>query len=221
MHQKFVTLGFLAVAFILAPVRSIAAPANADSKPTTEIESADQAISTSDAMEAKFKKLQKEMEGSAKVSSESGTKGGETKKSVSPTVEPTSIFSLSVQILFGLIFVILLAVITIRVLKKLQGRMLSKPSTTARGEFFEVLETCHLGTNQRVVALRINEDVGVIGISPQGITLLTVIKQSAAEVRETYGRESNSAAFSENLNKLLDRFKKPKRVSDLLDEAKA
>jgi hypothetical protein len=48
-----------------------------------------------------------------------------------------------------------------------------------------------------------------------------VLKQPAGEIGQARRGESNPAAFSDNLNKLLDRFKKPKKVSDLLDEAEA
>jgi flagellar biogenesis protein FliO len=170
-------------------------------------------------VEAKFRKLQKEMEGGNSGRSIVNP-GNESTTPTSKNLqapEPRSAASLAFQILVGLVFVLLLAVVTIRLLKRLQGRMLAKPGKTG-GNFFEVLETCHLGTNQRVVALRINEEVGVLGVTPQGISLLTMLKEPASEVRQAYARESNAVAFSDNLNKLLDRFKKPKRVSDLLDE---
>jgi flagellar biogenesis protein FliO len=66
-----------------------------------------------------------------------------------------------------------------------------------------------------------HDEVGVLGVTKEGIRLLTVLKQPAGEIGAARRGDSNPAAFSDNLNKLLDRFKKPKKVSDLLDEAEA
>ncbi len=219
MIRKFVSMGCLVAACLLSPPSLMAGAPVTPADPQSEISASLPAAEKSPLVEDKFRKLQKEMEGeNADLHAQSAgsrSKTADNKSLSSP--EPRSVVSLAFQILAGLIFVLLLAVVTIRVLKRLQGRMLAKPGKTG-GNFFEVLETCHLGTNQRVVALRINEEVGVLGVTPQGISLLTVLKEPASEVRQAYARESNAAAFSDNLNKLLDRFKKPKRVSDLLDE---
>ena len=105
----------------------------------------------------------------------------------------------------------------------MQGRLLAKPLSGGKTnhEFFEVLETCHLGTHQKIIALRIHYEIGVLGVTQQGISLLTLLKEPAQDVRQAYFQGKNSEVFSENLNKILERFKKPKRVSDLLDEAKS
>lgn len=164
----------------------------------------------SDGIQDKFRRLQKEMA--------RGEGAAATPERPAPAKEPESVgvLSLGLQILFGLAFVLILAVVSIRLLKKFQGRLFSRSGHTAGGDILEILETCHIGTNQRVVAIRLDDEVGVLGVTAQGITLLTVLKQPAEELMKR--RAGNSAAFSENLNKLLDRFKKPKRVSDLLDE---
>lgn len=170
----------------------------------------------SEAMQDKFRKLQKEMESAAHgPASASAAKSAKTADN--QPADTVSVGGVALQIAFGLIFVVLLAVVTIRVLKRLQGRMLSKPGRS--GDIFEVLETCHLGSQQRIVALRMNEEVGIVGVTQHGISLLTMLKEPADDLRRS--RESNSAAFSDNLNKLLERFKKPKKVSDLLDEGAA
>lgn len=163
-----------------------------------------------DGVQDKFRKLQKEMA--------RGESGAATARQAAPAKNPESVgvYSLGLQILVGLAFVLILAVISIRLLKKFQGRLFSRSGQTAGGDILEILETCHIGTNQRVVAIRLDDEVGVLGVTAQGISLLTVLKQPAEELMKR--RAGNSAAFSENLNKLLDRFKKPKRVSDLLDE---
>jgi flagellar biogenesis protein FliO len=164
------------------------------------------------AMEDKFRKLQKEMD-----RGQPAPKEGQAAKAENPSDQTVSLGKLAMQILFGLAFVLLLAVVSIRGLKRLQGRLMARPGRGG-GDIFEVLETCHLGARQRVVALRMNEDVGIVGVTEHGITLLTVLKEPVEELRRARSGESNSAAFSDNLNKLLERFKKPKRVSDMLDE---
>ncbi|MDB5048721.1 MAG: hypothetical protein JWO30_1792 [Fibrobacteres bacterium] len=165
------------------------------------------------AMEEKFRKLQKEMESGGR----SAPAGQAAKPADSQPAQGRAVGTVAIQILFGLAFVLLLAIVTIRLLKRMQGRFLSKPGKG--GDIFEVLETCHLGTQQRVVALRMNDEVGIVGVTQHGISLLTVLKEPAEDLRRS--RESNSVAFSDNLNKLLDRFKKPKKVSELLDEEAA
>ena len=170
------------------------------------------------AMEDKFRKLQKEMK-KKESAAKPGQAGQAAKAPENTPSEGIGMGSLVMQIVFGLGFVLLLAVVSIRGLKKMQGRLLSKSGKS--GDIFEMLETCHLGANQRVVAMRMNDEVGILGVTPHGITLLTILKEPVEELRRARAGESNSAAFSDNLNKLLDRFKKPKKVSDLLDEGAA
>ena len=169
----------------------------------------------SPAMEDKFRKLQKEMERRDPAPRADGA----PKASADKAPESIGFGTIAIQIVFGLAFVLLLAIVSIRGLKRMQGRLLSKPGRS--GDILEVLESCHLGTHQRVVAMRINDEVGILGVTQQGISLLTMLKEPLEEVRRARGGESNSAAFSDNLNKLLERFKKPKKVSDLLDEGQA
>lgn len=168
----------------------------------------------SDPVQEKFRRLQKEM-----AAGDGSAPGDSPRAAPRPAPEPLGVFSLTLQVLLGLAFVLVLAVVCIRTLKRFQGRLFSRPGSAAGGDILEVLETCHLGAHQRVVAMRIHDEVGVLGVTQQGISLLTVLKQPAGEIRKRGLGAGNSAAFSENLNKLLDRFKKPKRVSDLLDEA--
>jgi len=184
-----------------------------------ENESDDQATTQKDLMEDKFQKLQKEMENEGGAQKNS-LKANPSSKSSAP--KPIGVIALAIQIFLGLIFVLILAVVTIRVLKKFQGRILagSGKAGNFNTNLLEVMETCHLGSNQKVIAIRMHEEIGIIGVTPQGMSLLTMLKEPATEIRTAQLSESNSAAFSENLNKLLDRFKKPKRVGDLLDEAK-
>jgi flagellar biogenesis protein FliO len=165
----------------------------------------------SDPVADKFRRFQREMA----ANGASGSASGADKPAAPP--ESVSVFSVSVKIVFGLLFVLVLAVMAIKLLKRFQGRMLSK-SGRPGGDILEVLETCHLGPHQRVVALRMNGEVGIVGVTQQGMSLLTMLKDPAGEIRKQAVGEGNPAAFSENLNKLLERFKRPKRVSDLLDE---
>jgi flagellar biogenesis protein FliO len=175
------------------------------------------ADSPSQAAQDKFRKLQQEMrrtepELPAAPVAETGENRGEG---------TLALGTLVMQIVLGLGFVLILAVVTIRLLKRMQGKLLSGPGKGGKGgDLFEVLETCHLGANQRVVALRMNGEVGILGVTTHGISLLTVLNEPAEEVRRAR-TGGNSEAFSENLNKLLERFKKPRKVSDLIDEGGA
>jgi flagellar biogenesis protein FliO len=171
-----------------------------------------------DPVQEKFRKLQAEM-GTTDASTPGAAGIGGSGEAPGTAPEPPGLFTLSIQVIFGLAFVLLLAVVSIRLLKRAQGRMFARAGAPAGGDLLEVLETCHLGTNQRVVALRINDEVGVVGVTQQGMTLLTMLKQPAEEVLSRKAGSGNPAAFSDSLNRLLERFKKPKRVSDLLDEA--
>jgi flagellar biogenesis protein FliO len=124
---------------------------------------------------------------------------------------------LGLEIGFVLILVLALAVITIRLLKKLQGGLLRGKTPGNAGDILEVVETCHLGTGQRIVALRMGERIGIVGITKESFHLLHMLEQSAETVLST--KQGNPQVFSENLNRLLDRFKKPKKVSELLQES--
>lgn len=230
MIQKFLPIGALAAACLLSPLQASAASATSSSPSSPsaagpEMNGAAKGANQGDPVGDKFRKLQHEMESAASAGGAASTKLGARETAAKPAAaeaehqpEAMSITSLAFQILLGLIFVLILAVVSIRVLKRLQGKMLSKTGKPG-GDLFEVMESCHLGAHQKVIALRMNDEVGILGVTQQGITLLTILKEPAAEIRQSHTRESNSAAFSDNLNKLLDRFKKPKRVSDLLDEA--
>ncbi len=123
-------------------------------------------------------------------------------------------FWLTVEIAAVLLMVLALAVISIRLLKKLQGGML-RGSGPAAGDLLEVVETCHLGTHQRIFAVRMGNRIGIIGASKESMQMLHLLDESAQETLAS--RQSNPQAFSENLNRLLDRFKKPKKVSELME----
>ena len=211
--QAILPLALLGAAFSLsaAPAKSLyAAPvASAAAGAASESPDAVEATAPTPAMEDKFRRLQKEMENGPSAP-------GPAAAAAPQRHETVAMGTLAMQILFGLAFVLLLAVVCIRGLKKMQGRLLSRPRKG--GDLLEVLETCHLGPQQKIIAIRMNEDVGILGVTKEGINLLTMLKEPVDDLRKARATENNSAAFSDNLNKLLDRFKKPKRVSDLLDE---
>ncbi len=167
------------------------------------------------AMEAKFQRLQLHMDsenGGAAPTAETTPTRSEARQP-----EPTSIISLSLQVFFGLVFVLVLAVLTLRLLKRLQRSGGFKPKGM-ESEFFQVLETCYIDSQHKVVALRMGPRMGIIGISPQSVSLIQEFSESPSELGFGTSSEGNAAAFSDSLNKVLDRFKKPKRVSDLLEE---
>lgn len=167
------------------------------------------------ALEAKFQRLQNEMDAAHGLPS--GNTGSNPLPGKSRATEPTGILSLSLQIFFGLIFVLILAVVTLRFLKRLQRNAGFKPKGMGQ-DFFQVLETCYLDSQHKVVALRMGPRMGIIGISPQSVSLLHEFTETPSELGFGTQGEGNAAAFSESFNKVLERFKKPKRVSDLLEE---
>lgn len=224
MASRMTVPAALLAAFLAAPAAYPQADAPRPAAPAAQesgapARPANAAKPGADPVQDKFRKLQKEMsQGGAPGAQERGIAApGEEPGDAPAAAEQPSMISLSLQIVFGLVFVLVLAVVSIRLLKRFQGRLLSRPGGGPGGDLLEVLETCHLGTHQKVVALRINDEVGVVGVTQHGINLITVLKQPAGEIRKQRMASGNSAAFSDNLNKLLDRFKKPKRVSDLLE----
>jgi flagellar biogenesis protein FliO len=212
----FATAALCAALSAAASPRSLyAAPPKASEAPAAEPSAGTAGTGTpagAAAMEEKFRKLQKEMQAAPSAPPAAGAPAPDPVGSVSAG-------GLFLKVLFGLAFVLLLAVLAIRGLKRAQGRLLARPG--AGGDLLEVLETCHLGPQQKVVAVRMHDEVGVIGVTKEGIRLLTVLKTPADGIRQARRGDANPAAFSDNLNKLLDRFRKPKKVSDLLDEGQA
>lgn len=121
---------------------------------------------------------------------------------------------LTVEIAVVLLMVLALAVLTIRLLKKLQGGMLGG-SSQATGDLLEIVETCHLGPHQRIFAVRMGNRIGIVGANKESMQMLHLLDESAQETLAN--RQTNPQAFSDNLNRLLDRFKKPKKVSELME----
>ena len=212
---------FLCAASLPAQTGTPAAAASAAAPSVTRVQAApaadagvsQDAADSRDAVQDKFRRLQKEMS-----SRDRGLAATPGRQGAAPAAEPRGLLSVSLQILLGLAAVLILAVFTIRLLKRFQGRILSKPGQ-AGGDLFEVLETCHLGNHQRVVALRMHGEVGILGVTPQGISLLTTLKETPEELGKARGARGNPAAFADSLNKLMERFKKPKRLSDFQEEA--
>lgn len=209
----FALLGTALAASAAQPRSLYAAPPRASESAAAEASTpASESPAPTAPMEEKFRKLQKEMQSNPAAAPSSATQPAAPR-------EGASVGGVALQIVFGLAFVLLLAVISIRVLKRLQGRLLARPRPG--GDLLEVLETCHLGPQQKVVAMRMHDEVVVLGVAKEDIRLLTVLKQPAEEIRQALRGDANSVVFSDNLNKLLDRFKKPKKVSDLLEEGQA
>ena len=165
-----------------APAKSLyAAPVSSAAAKTSEAAADDEAPAPSPAMEDKFRKLQREMENGP-------TAPGPAVTSVPQHHETVAMGTLAMQILFGLAFVLLLAVLCIRGLKRMQSRLLSRPRKG--GDLLEVLETCHLGPQQKVIAIRMNEEVGILGVTKEGINLLTVLKEPVDDLRKARAGES-------------------------------
>jgi flagellar biogenesis protein FliO len=125
--------------------------------------------------------------------------------------EPRSLPLLAFEIAVALAAVLALAVLGIRLLRKAQrGMLASNPG----GDLLEVVETCHVGPGQRLVAVRMDGKIGVVGVTRESISLLTTLERPAGEVILDRRGRGNPALFSDNLNKMLERFKKPKKVSE-------
>lgn len=158
-----------------------------------------------DPIAEKFARMQQEMA--------SGAGLPDTASTVASASHPLWI---AAQMGLGLLVVLVLAVLCIRFLKRLQGGML-RGTTGNVSDLLEVLETCHLGPQQRLIAVRMGDRVGVIGATKEGMTLVHLMDSPAEVILAS--RKGNPQDFSENLNRLLDRFKKPKKVSELLKES--
>ena len=103
MTQKLVSIGTLAAACLLSPIRTYAAvpTATAAERPAKVVESAQPTLH-SDPVEDKFRKLQKEMEGGASSSSQrSGENAGKSSGETQSMPAPRSVGSLTIQILLG------------------------------------------------------------------------------------------------------------------------
>lgn len=133
------------------------------------------------------------------------------------TKEPVHPGILILEVGIGLLAVLGLAVGSIRLLKKAQKGI--QGSVQGGGNLMEIVEILHLGPGQKVVALKIHQQIVVVGATKESIGSVHVLPEPASSVLAD--RNTNPQVFSDNLNRLLDKFKKPKKVSEFEQEVKA
>jgi flagellar biogenesis protein FliO len=150
-----------------------------------------------DPVAEKFQKFQQEYAGD----------GADPSPAAPP--ESRSLFRLVLEVGAALALVLALAVLGIRLLRKAQRGMLAGP---AGGDLLEVVESCHLGPGQRLVAVRLDGKIGVLGVTREAISLVATLDRPAGEVIQERRRQGNPAQFSENLNRMLERFRGPKKA---------
>ncbi len=120
-----------------------------------------------------------------------------------------------IRTVLALILVVLLIAVALKLLKGLQRKSLFTQSNS-KGELLEVLETCHLGPQHKIVAIRMHDRICALGMSPNQVNLIRDFDISLDEwLLAQKNQPGNANHFNENLNRLLDRFKKPKSFSQL------
>jgi flagellar biogenesis protein FliO len=75
---------------------------------------------------------------------------------------------------------------------------------------FEVMETCHLGPGQRIVAIRMQNKVGMVGVSKENISFMGYLEGEPLAMEKAMRKEGNAVQFGDSLTQVLERFKKPK-----------
>ena len=165
------------------------------------------------ALEKKISVIQKEL-----AKEESGSTSTTISKQDGTSI---SIWGLAIQIVFGLIFVLALAIIGIKLLKALQNnnRFFGSKKLGTGKSLFEVLETCYLGQNQKLIAIKFETKVYMLGATAQNINLIKEIDLPQMENSLAKDLNSNHKNFTQTMDQVLSRFKKPKKVSDFLEEA--
>ena len=154
--------------------------------------------SGSQAVQEKFQRMQHEIQSDGGASA--------------PAAAGRSLPLLALEIAFALVLVLGVAVASIRILRRVQRGMLK--GSSAGGDLLEVIETCHLGPGQRLVAVRMDGKIGVVGVSKEGISLVATLDRPAGEIIPERRSQGNPAVFADNLNRMLEKFKKPKKVSE-------
>jgi flagellar biogenesis protein FliO len=121
-----------------------------------------------------------------------------------------SFAALFFKMLASLALVILLAVGSMRFLRRLR-RGPGMGGMGSSGTFlFEVMETCHLGPGQRIVAIRMQNKVGMVGVSKENISFMGYLEGEPLAMEKAMRKEGNAVQFGDSLTQVLERFKKPK-----------
>jgi len=123
------------------------------------------------------------------------------------------------KLIFGMIFIILLIILSIRWLKKLQkSPLLGKKGASVHR--MEVLETCYLGKEQKVVLISMAGKEVALGVTAGNIQFLKEVGDVSPEEKLVPLAHKNKEMemFRKNLNGFLSKYKKPKTVSESLKE---
>ncbi len=129
----------------------------------------------------------------------------------------------------GMVFTLVLIVFSLRWLKQFQkSKLLGKGKSSEGG--MDVLETCFLGKEQRVVLLNVRGKELLIGVTGNNINLLgeydPVVPKPSQPSKIHFKKDiplapppkNEMQKFTENLNTYLAQYKKPKTVSQKLSE---
>ncbi len=172
-------------------------------------------------VEAKFKKVQSELEHASQGGKWVGQASSRRSMAQSGNSGKSLAFT-AIQMVFSLALIIVLVVISIRLLKKFQKAPLIRGGGN-KDSMIQVWETCYLGNDQKVVILNIGGQPTVIGVTPQGISYLKDLPDniSAPSGRNKSGDDTgktNRSDFSDSLNHFLGRFRTPKTVAQTMKE---
>jgi len=171
-------------------------------------------VSTKEAssvIEKKFQGVQDEIR-----KNNSGESETELRQSEFTTKKTTGLF---IKMICGMIFIVLLIVLSIRWLKSLQNSSLlgKKNKTTNR---LEVLETCYLGKDQKIILVNMGDKEVALGVTSNSIQLLKELGErkniESATDLEPSGQQLTN--FKDNLNSFLNKYSRPKTVAQTLEE---
>ncbi len=123
--------------------------------------------------------------------------------------------TMGLQLGGGLFGILILAVFSIRGLKKLQGSAALWGKNTKKNSI-NIIETSFLGKNQRVVMVEVNNELLLLGVTSENIQLISRMdkkegEKEGASFGEAYSDEiSTQAEFGKSLNDYFMQFKKKK-----------
>ena len=164
----------------------------------------------------KFKQVQAEIRGDAE-DFKPQKQAGPIKKTSKKESSQKSMMYITFKMVFGLVFIIILAVFSLRFLKKFQNASMLK-KFNKKQELIEIMETCYLGNDQKIVVIKIQNTLAILGVTSHGINLIKELNPGETIAANSVENTQQSAAFSDNLNQFLSKFKKPKTLSQTLRE---
>jgi flagellar biogenesis protein FliO len=166
-------------------------------------------------LESKLAKIQREIQGDRKEAAHQSSRMG---IAASSPAAGGSLFKAGIQMAVCLAFILVLVVLSIKLLKRFQKAAFLKTRGAGRNSL-EVLETCYLGKDQKVVHMRMDNSRVFLGVTSHGIQTLEM-PERVTPIHSPASRPSDNTPndFSKNLNQLLTKFKKPKTVTQSLAE---